>query len=251
MIKFLSLSLVAMIGTTTDAFTTTTTLPTTTTTTTSRITRHGIQGSAALYASSMGGQEEGPGLFKAGLLANCEEEAADLANKKIRSVKDLGWTKPAKRAGNMRPRHWAWGGSGEKSVQDKPGYDESSPQCVEKWLSLEDFYAIVKDDTAVADTIFVALAGGGAFIERDVAESVIAKWRPSSGTKGRGFAAIDTAAFKKTVSDGRTKFLAGWGAFSFITGFAVLGIIFPNNPVQLALVDSLELILGPDVVATK
>ena len=140
--------------------------------------------------------------------------------------------KPAKRAGNTRPRHWAWGGAGEKPVQDKPNYDESSPMCVEKWLGLEEFYGIVKDDSAIADTIFVALAGGGAYIERDVAESVIAKWRDG----GKSF---DNDAFLKTVKDGQTKFIAGWAGFGFATGTALIGIIFPTNPLQLALVDLL------------
>jgi hypothetical protein len=192
----------------------------------------------ALYSSSIGGEEK-QDLFKAGFLANCESEAADLAAKKIRNVKDLGWTKSAKRAGNTRPRHWAWGGVGEKAVQDKPNYDESSSMCVEKWLSLPEFYNIVKDDTAVADTIFVALAGGGAFVERDVAETVLAKWRPNGKT-------FDTNAFMKTVQGGRTKFATGWGVFASVTGFSLIGIIFPTNPVQLALVDFLESVLGND-----
>ena len=69
-----------------------------------------------LKASSMGGENE---LFKAGLLANCEEEAATLASIKIRGLKDLGWTGPAKRRGSIRPRHWAFGGANEQPVQSK------------------------------------------------------------------------------------------------------------------------------------
>jgi hypothetical protein len=173
-------------------------------------------------------------LFKAGLLANLETEAAQLAFKKLRTVKDLGWTQPAKRRGRARPRAWAWGGSGEKAVQDKPNYDTDSPLCVEKWVSLAEFYRIVKDDTAVADTIFVALAGGGAFVERDVAEEVLAKWRPAGSRQ------VDEAAFIKTVQEGRQKFLLGWATFVGITGAAAIGIVFPTNPFQLALVDLIE-----------
>ena len=148
--------------------------------------------------------EEKQELFKAGLLANLEAEAAQLASKKLKSVKDLGWKQPALRRGGTRPRHWAFGGSGEKAVQDKPNYDPDSPLCVEKWLSLQEFYAIVKDDTAIADTIFVALAGGGAFVEREVAEEVLAQWRPNGSRQ------LDEAAFLKTVQSGRQKFLLGW-----------------------------------------
>lgn len=211
-----------------------------TTTTGSRIqgrgalaTRPTITAPLAASSTSGGGQQD---LFKAGLLANLEDEAAALASKKIRSVSDLGWKGPAKRRGNTRPRHWAFGGAGEKAVQDKPNYDPSSPLCVEKWLSLSEFYAIIKDDTAIADTIFVALAKGGAFIERDVAEEVIAQWRP--GTK------FDEAAFLKTVQEGRRDFLTGWAFYLTITGIAVSGIVFPTNPLQLAFVDLFEQLFG-------
>jgi len=190
-----------------------------------------------LAASSINGESKE--LFKAGLLAKLEDEAAMLASKKIRSVGDLGWKGPAKRRGNTRPRHWAFGGANEKAVQDKPNYDPTSPMCVEKWLSLSDFYSILKDDTAIADTIFVALAKGGAFVERDVAEEVIAKWR-SGGSK------FDTGAFLQTVQEGRRDFLIGWGAFLTVTGIAVAGIVFPTNPFQLALVDFLEYFTGTD-----
>jgi hypothetical protein len=211
-----------------------------------------LKTTSALYSSSIGGgggggdEKQQQELFKAGFLANLEMEAADLAAKKIRTIKDLGWNKAAKRAGRIRPRHWAWGGGGEKAVQDKPNYDEASSMCVEKWLSLTDFYKIVKDDTAVADTIFVALAGGGAFVERQVAEDVLAKWRPTLNNNNGKKTTFDTDAFLKTVKDGRTKFVIGWAAFSFVTGFAATGIIFPTNPVQLALVDLLESVMGND-----
>jgi hypothetical protein len=194
-----------------------------------------------LKASSVETAQE---LFKAGLLANLETEAAALAAKKVKSVKDLGWTKPAKRRGNSRPRHWAWGGSAEKAAQDKPNYDPSSPQCVETWLSVADFYKIVKDDTAIADTIFVALAGGGAHIEREVAEGVIESWRGPTGK-------MDEAAFNKSVQQGRQGFIAGWAAFIGITSFSIIGIAWPTNPLQLALVDLLESTMHNDATIAE
>lgn len=213
----------------------------------------------ALQASSSSNTPQE--LFKAGLLTSPEiaEQAAQLASKKIRSIQDLGWSGPAKRRGNTRPRHWAFGGAGEKAIQDKPNYDPESPLCVEKWLSLADFYTIVQDDTAVADTIFVALAKGGAYIERDVAEQVLARWRPSTkpsttsttskfprrGSKS-ATTAFDTQAFFQTVQEGRQEFLLGWAAFVTLTGVAVAGIVFPTNPLQLALVDFLELLTHTD-----
>ena len=215
----------------------------------------------AAASNNNGSGGGGSEFFKAGLLANVEEEAGQLASKTIRSVADLGWkTKVPKRRGNTRPRHWAFGGAGEKAIQDKPNYDPTNPLCVEAWLSLQEFYAIVKDDTAVADTIFVALAKGGAYIEREVAEDVIAQWRgggsgrastsagPSLfGRTAKGAAAgFDQGAFVKTVQEGRVDFLKGWAAFVAITGVAVAGIVFPTNPLQLALVDVLETITHTD-----
>jgi len=192
-------------------------------------------------------EETAEGLFKAGLFANLEQEAAVLASSRIKSVDQLGWKGTAKRRGNARPRHWAFGGAGEKAVQDKPNYDESSPLCVEKWLSLADFYQIVKDDSAAADTIFVALAKGGAFVEREVAEQVLDQWYPTAATpRQRSARTFDEAAFLKTVQQGRQDFLVGWGLFGGITGLAVTGIVFPTNPFQLALVDLLESITHND-----
>lgn len=194
-----------------------------------------------LHAQVMKNDDEDLGLFKAGLLANLDDEAMELAKKKIKSVQDLGWkaSTPKKRRGKIRPKHWAFGGSDEKSVQNKPNYDPNSPLAVESWLSLKDFYVLMKDDTAIADTIFVALAGGGAFIERDVAEEIIATWRPSRGT-------FDEDAFAKSVRVGRNKFLIGWVFFLSVTGFCLTGIIFPTNPLQLALVDILEQVTHSD-----
>lgn len=201
--------------------------------------------SSSLQLYDNGGKQE---LFKAGLLANLETEAAQLASKKLRTVKDLGWTQPAKRRGGTRPRHWAFGGSGEKAVQDKPNYDPNNPQCVEKWLSLAEFYDIVKDDTAIADTIFVALAGGGAFVERAVAEEVFATWRPAGSRQ------LDETAFLRTVKEGRQQFLSGWALFVGVVGFAAIGIIFPTNPLQTGLVSLAEAIFHNNdniVVLTK
>jgi len=209
-------------------------------------------------ASSNGDSD---GFFKAGILANVEEDAGMLASKKLRSISDLGYKGPAKRRGNTRPRHWAFGGAGEKAIQDKPNYDPTNPLCVESWVSLQDFYSIVGDDTAVADTIFVALAKGGAYIEREVAEDVIAQWRPTTtpptaSSKGGGLlghsnnkkatSAFSQEAFVKTVKAGRVDFLTGWAAFLTITGIAVSGIVFPTNPLQLALVDFLEMATHTD-----
>jgi hypothetical protein len=202
--------------------------------------------SVALQAKD--GQEQPPPkqeLFKAGLLANVEAEAAQLvARKKVRTVKDLGWKQPlAKRRGNARPRHWAFGGAGEKAVQDKPNYDPTSPMCVESWLSLPDVYTLLQDDTAVADTIFVALAGGGAFVERQVAEEVLQKWWPNTSKNKNSF---DEAAFLKSVQQGRQQFLLGWAGFVGFTSFALIGIVAPTNPVQMALVNGLEALLHND-----
>ena len=104
--------------------------------------------------------EEDRSFFTGGALDKMEQQAVKLASSpRLKTVKDLGWTQPVKRKGSTRPRHRAWGGEGELPIQLKPNYDESSPLCVEKWLTLEDFYAKVRDDGPAADTVFCALAG--------------------------------------------------------------------------------------------
>jgi hypothetical protein len=68
----------------------------------------------------------------AGAFDGVESETAKVASR-IRSVKDLGWTAPEKRAGSARPRHRAFGGEGEEPIQAKANYDETNPNVVEKW----------------------------------------------------------------------------------------------------------------------
>ena len=180
-------------------------------------------------------------LFKAGITADCDEEACALAKKKIKSVQDLGWKNKNKNTGtdsnrrqsSVQPKFWAWGGADELPLQDKPNYDPNNPFTPEPWLSLEDFYALVGDDTAVADSIFVALAGGRAHATRAKCEDVVGKWY-SSGRK------FDDGAFYATIQQGRQEFIAQWSAFLGITGFCILGIVAPTNPLQLALVGILE-----------
>lgn len=75
--------------------------------------------------------------------------------------------------------------------------------------------------------MFVSLAGGNAFAEREVAEQKISQWRPNGK--------FDDAAFLKTVQQGRIELAIGWGIFSFICGFAVLGLVAPTNPGAKAL----------------
>ncbi|KAG7339034.1 hypothetical protein IV203_021485 [Nitzschia inconspicua] len=206
------------------------------------------QGSMALITalsastSAKDNKNDSVDFFKAGLLANAQEEAALLASKKIRSVKDLGYTQPPKRSATIRPKYWAWGGADELPIQSKANYDPNNPNCPESWVSLSQFYRLLKDDTAVADTIFVALAGGRAFIERNVAEDIIEQWYPSNNKK-----TFDKTAFFKSVQQGQQDFLVGWGSFLGITGFAIIGIIFPTNPLQVALVNAMGVLLTKNV----
>ena len=74
-------------------------------------------------------------VFTGGQFDGVEEDAAKIASR-IKSVKDLGWSAPAKRRGKARPRHRAWGGEGEQPIQLKANYDESNERCVEKWLTI-------------------------------------------------------------------------------------------------------------------
>lgn len=178
-------------------------------------------------------------LFTGGAFDKQESEAAQLASR-IKSVKDLGWTSPSKRRGNTRPRHRAFGGESEKPVQEKPNYDETNPLCVEKWLTQEEFYNKVGDSGPAADTVFVALAGGGAFAERDVAAAKIAQWRSSANN-------FDEQAFLKSVQEGGAELALGWGLFSGVVGFAVAGIILPTNPTVKAFEGLLAQIVGEPV----
>ena len=78
------------------------------------------------------------GMFTGGIFdkdPDTVSSAIQIASK-INSVKDLGWAAPAKRSGAIRPRNRAWGGEGEKAIQDKANYDEDSEKCVEKWLTI-------------------------------------------------------------------------------------------------------------------
>jgi hypothetical protein len=180
-----------------------------------------------------------------------------LAKKKIRTIQDLGWKSTSKksfginkksmsgakgsssgdtrRPSSIRPKFWAWGGADELALQDKPNYDPiNNPDYTPApWLSLQEFYRLVGDDTAIADTIFVSLAGGRAHATKDQCETVVGQWYGSNGK-------FDDSAFYATVQKGRQEFLAQWGAFLGITGFCVLGIVAPTNPLQLALVGLLE-----------
>lgn len=175
-------------------------------------------------------------LFTGGAFDGQDEEAIKIASK-LRSVKDLGWTAPAKRKGSTRPRHRAFGGSTEKPVQLKANYDESSPKCVEKWLTQDEFYSIVRADGPAADTVFVALAGGGAFAERDVCEAKLQRWRSSGNT-------FDEAAFLKSVGEGRRDLGLGWGFFLGLNGFFASSIVFPTNPAAKALESALAQLQG-------
>jgi len=155
-------------------------------------------------------------------------EAAKIASR-IKSTKDLGWTQPPRRRGNARPRHRAWGGEGEKSVQDKPNYDEAKEMCVEKWLTIEDFCAKTKSTGPAADAAFVALAGGAKYAERDKCEAIVAQWR-SGGSGGKGGGQFDEAAFEQSVQAGRTALFTGYGSFLSVTSFFATCILFPTNP---------------------
>mmetsp|Transcript_37369 Transcript_37369/g.37700 ORF Transcript_37369/g.37700 Transcript_37369/m.37700 type:complete len:263 (-) Transcript_37369:457-1245(-) len=184
-------------------------------------------------------------LFTGGAFDNAEEEAAGIASK-IKSIKELGWTKPPRdRPGNIRPRHRAWGGTGEKAIQDKPGYDVNNPRSPEIWLKEDDFYALKavsaiakKSPTgqAAADTVFVALAGGGSFAERTKCEELINDWNKSGK--------FDDAAFRKSVDAGRAKLATGWAAFFGVTATCALSIAVPTNPVAKGLEAVIGVILG-------
>jgi len=157
-------------------------------------------------------------------------EAAKIASR-IKSTKDLGWTQPPKRRGNTKPRHRAWGGEKELPVQSKPNYDEAKENCVEKWLTVEDFCAKTKSSGPAADTTFVALAGGAKYAEREVCEEIITQWRSGGSNKGgRGVGQFNEAAFEKSVKAGRTALITGWGTFLTITTFFATCILFPTNP---------------------
>ena len=199
--------------------------------------------STHLYAT------ENSELFKGGLFADeySQERAAELASKKLRNISDLGWKeKEARRQSSIRPKLWSFGGASELAIQDKANYSLDNPNSPDPWLGLQDFYAIVNDDTAAADLIFVALAGGRAYVERATAEAVLQSWWSTDGAqKPSRFQKqqFDRIAFEKTVKAGQQDFIGAWALFLGLTGFAALGILFPTNPLQLALVDLLDRIL--------
>ena len=197
---------------------------------------------------------ESSSFFKGGLLADqdSQERAVELASKKVKTIADLGWKeKEARRQSSIRPKLWPFGGDTELAIQDKANYSPENPNCPDPWLGLEDFYSLVNDDTAAADLIFVALAGGRAFVERNVAESVLERWWGSDTATKDGVLKsrrkqkrqFDRLSFEQTVKTGQRDFIAAWSSFLGLTGFAAAGIVFPNNPLQLALVDFIDNIL--------
>eukprot|EP00535_Pseudo-nitzschia_heimii_P009296 CAMPEP_0197175988 /NCGR_PEP_ID=MMETSP1423-20130617/2052_1 /TAXON_ID=476441 /ORGANISM="Pseudo-nitzschia heimii, Strain UNC1101" /LENGTH=213 /DNA_ID=CAMNT_0042625263 /DNA_START=97 /DNA_END=739 /DNA_ORIENTATION=- len=197
--------------------------------------------------------DESPVLFKGGLFADkhSRERAVALASKKVRTISDLGWKeKEKRRQSSIRPKLWPFGGDSEVAIQDKANYYPENPNCPDPWLGLEDFYLLVSDDTAAADLIFVALAGGRAFVERNVAESVLDRWWGSDTMREDGVLKykrnqkrqFDRFSFEKTVKSGQRDFIAAWLSFLGLTGFAAAGIVFPNNPLQLTLVDFIDTI---------
>lgn len=174
--------------------------------------------------------------------------ASSIASK-IKSVKDLGWTKPPKRRGNARPRHRAWGGEGEMSIQDKANYDETRENCVEKWLTMEDFLRATRATPGpAADTVFVALAGGAKYAEREICEMKIAQWtgqgkiakENNNNKKKKALVAFDQDAFRRTVKEGRQDLLLGWVSFLSVNLFFASCIAFPTNPAAKALEGFIE-----------
>ncbi|MGK3746795.1 MAG: hypothetical protein ACI90V_013658 [Bacillariaceae sp.] len=226
---------------------TTTTTTTTTTTmrkqqqyplpsfTSSSSTKTTTSSNCALHASNSNDNNE---LFKAGLLADesSKELAIKLASTKIRKVSDLKiWKEKSnlknKSSISIRPKYWSFGGNDEFPIQDKANYSTDNPNCSEPWLGLQDFYSVIDNDTAAADIIFVSLAGGRAFIERDIAESVLNQWWNSNDSKK-----FDPVSFEQTVKIGQRDFITSWSVYVGVIGIAVTGIAFPNNPIELGLV---------------
>jgi len=187
-------------------------------------------------------------IFKGGLFSD-DDESEIMASAikialKIKTTKDLGWTQAPKRKGKARPRSRAWGGEGEKPVQSKANYDESKENCVEKWLTIEDLVKYTKCQPGpAADTVFVALAGGAKYAERDVCEEKIQQW-----TDGAARGKINEEAFIKSVKAGRNSLIASYVSFLSVNTFFASCILFPTNPAAKgleSLVDSLKDNLGP------
>ena len=90
---------------------------------------------------------------------------------------------------------------------------------------------------AVSDTVFVALAGGTSYAERDFVEARLAEWRPD----GRTF---DEAKFLSSVQKGRTELVLGWALFLSLSLGSASCIIAPTNPLSKGLEHLLDVVLG-------
>lgn len=187
--------------------------------------------------------------FTGGIFENekniVDDEASKIASK-IKSSQTLGWKTTGnnrRKKGSMRPRHRAFGGEGEKPVQLKPAYDETSSFSPEKWLTQEDMNTYLKCKPGPAsDTVFVALAGGAKYAERDVCEKKIEEWSISKK--------FNKEAFMKSVQQGRQDLIIGWVLYLTLSGTAAAGIIFPNNPLNLQLVKLIEYIIDSSATTT-
>lgn len=123
-------------------------------------------------------------------------------------------------------------------VQLKANYDEQNPACPEKWLTPEEFYKFAKASGPSADAVYVALAGGKKYAERNIVQSKLERWRSNGG---RGF---DETAFMKDVKDGQNDLIRGWSFFIGLNTLFISCIVLPTNPIAVALQTILDSIIN-------
>lgn len=129
------------------------------------------------------------------------------------------------------------GGEGEMPIQLKANYDLQNPACPEKWLTPEEFYKFAKKTGPSADAVYVALAGGNKYAERNIVESKLERWRPNGGRR------FDEDAFVKDVKDGQNDLIMGWTIFIGLNTIFISCIVLPTNPIAVALQNVLDKII--------
>ncbi|GMI01140.1 hypothetical protein TrLO_g3841 [Triparma laevis f. longispina] len=175
--------------------------------------------------------------FTGGYRANANEITKQASSMKIAPT-TFGFPAKSGITIGSKPKHRAWGGETEPPVQSKalPNIDMSS---VDPWITFEEMAecsALKNADDDVKQAIFVSLAGGQRYLNRERCEHSLSKWTDGSSNK------FSAAGFERALRDGRVDLAQGWAVFLLLTvGFASC-IVAPTSPAPRAIeafIDSL------------
>ncbi|GMI03978.1 hypothetical protein TrVE_jg9486 [Triparma verrucosa] len=175
-------------------------------------------------------------LFTGGYKAN-PSAVTTLAKSCKPSPATFGFPSKSGIAIGSKPKHRAWGGETEPPIQNKalPNVDMKT---IDPWVTFEEMAecpSFKNADDDLKQAIFVSLAGGQRYLDRQRCEQSLSKW---TGENGK----FDEAGFERALKDGRIDLAQGWAVFLVLTvGFASC-IVAPTSPAPKAIeafIDSL------------